>query len=78
MSQINVERVVGMLVTDEEFRRRFARAPVAVLDELATAGVELNGCERRALAALDPRAAERWARDLDPRLLKADLRGCRE
>jgi len=75
VSQANVERVVGRLVTDEAFRRRFATAPRELLSELVACGVRLTAFELRALAALDPRVAERCARSIDPRLLKADL-GC--
>lgn len=75
MSQSNVERVVGRLVTDEEFRRRFAEAPSAVLSELTASGWELTGCELRALSSLDAGVAERLARELDPRIQKADLCG---
>lgn len=75
MSQSNVERVVGRLVTDEEFRRRFAADPSAVLRELTASGLALTDCELRVLAALDSRVAERFARELDPRIQKADLCG---
>lgn len=75
MSQANVERVVGRLVTDEEFRRRFAGNPSAVLSELKASGWELTDCEFRVLSALDSRIAERFASDIDPRIQKADLCG---
>ena len=75
MSQANVERVVGRLVTDEEFRRRFAGNPAAVLRELTTSGWELTDCELRVLSAFDCRVAERFARAIDPRIQKADLCG---
>ncbi|HVS16490.1 MAG TPA: Os1348 family NHLP clan protein [Thermoanaerobaculia bacterium] len=73
MSQCHVERVIGRLVTDEGFRRRFAADPAAALEELAAAGVELNPCERHALLGLDS-ALVRWFADrLDPRIQKCDL-----
>jgi hypothetical protein len=75
MSQRDVERIVGRLVTDEGFRRRFAREPVAALHELVESGFELNGCERRALLAIAPAAVERFAAAIDPRIQKSDLRG---
>ena len=78
MSQRNVERVIGRLVTDEAFRRRFATDPGSTLSGIAGDGLELNDCERRALAALDAGALERFADSLDPRLQKSDLNGgCR-
>lgn len=75
MSQSSVERVIGRLVTDEAFRRRFAEDPAAVLADLTAAGMELNACELHVLSALDPKVAARFARALDPRIQKADLRG---
>jgi hypothetical protein len=75
MSQANVERVIGRLVTDEEFRRRFAADPSAVLGELTASGWELTACELRVLSALDSRVAARFARAIDPRIQKADLCG---
>jgi hypothetical protein len=75
MSQSNVERVIGKLVTDEEFRRRFGENPSVVLREWAAGGLELTECELRVLSGFDPKVAARCARAIDPRLQKADLRG---
>jgi len=75
MSQPNVERVVGLLVTDEAFRRRFAADPQAALRDLAGCGVRLTECEQQALANLDPVELARFAESIDPRLLKMDLKG---
>jgi hypothetical protein len=75
MSQTNVERVIGQLVTDEAFRRRFAHDPSAALHELAQNGMQLNPCEVEALLGLDLRALARCANAIDPRLQKSDLRG---
>lgn len=75
MSQCNVERVIGRLVTDEGFRRRFAADPRAALAEAIERGLELNACEREALAALDPRSIARFADSLDPRIQKIDCQG---
>jgi hypothetical protein len=75
MSQRNVERLIGRLVTDEAFRRQFVNDPHAVLGEITRAGVELNDCERRALAALDAQALDRFTEAIDPRLQKSDLHG---
>jgi hypothetical protein len=74
MSQRNVEWVIGRLVTDEAFRRRFAADPGAVVAELVEGGLALTGCERHAIASLDARAVRRFADQLDPRILKSDLR----
>ena len=35
MSQRHIETIVGRLVTDEDFRRRFVAGPDAALEELA-------------------------------------------
>ena len=73
MSQGNVERIVGRLVTDERFRRRFWQERTRSLAELIAAGCELNSCEQRALAAISQESVERFAAALDPRLQKTDL-----
>lgn len=75
MSQSNVERVIGRLVTDEAFRRRFSVDPSAVLREWRAGGLELTDCELRVLSAFDSRLAARCAKAIDPRLQKADLTG---
>jgi hypothetical protein len=75
MSQRSVERVIGRLVTDEGFRRRFAQEPESALREMAGYGQELTECERHALAAIDVESAARFAEDLDPRLQKTDIQG---
>ena len=73
MSQRSVEQVIGRLVTDEAFRRRFFADPPAALGELARSGFDLNACERRALECLDARAAARFAGGIDTRIQKSDL-----
>ena len=75
MSQRNVERVIGRLVTDEAFRRQFGDDPQTTLEELATGGIELTPCEVHALIGIDPRQVARFADALDPRLQKADCHG---
>ena len=75
MSQAHVERVIGQLVTDESFRRRFTNDPRSTLQDLARSGVELNPCEADALLRIDLRAIARCANALDPRLQKTDLQG---
>ena len=42
MSQRNVELLIGRLVTDEELRHRFARAPLETLEAMAERGCELR------------------------------------
>ena len=74
MSQRTVELVIGRLVTDEAFRRRFFADPPAALADLGRSGFDLNDCERRALECLDARAAARFAGGIDMRIQKSDLR----
>jgi hypothetical protein len=74
MSHINVERVIGLLATDEGLRERFTRDPNAVLSELIEHGMELNVCERWSLAHMDVRELSRFANAIDPRLQKVDLK----
>ncbi|MGE5175933.1 MAG: Os1348 family NHLP clan protein [Hyphomicrobiales bacterium] len=75
MSQLNVERTIGRLVTDEVTRIRFTNDPGAALRELVENGVALTEGERRSLASLDPEAISRFARSVDPRLQRSDLKG---
>lgn len=74
MSQANVERIVGRLVTDEQFRRDFHDDPDRAVRGLADRGLELTRAELAALVTLDPQTFDRFADALDPRLQKASLR----
>lgn len=74
MSQTNVERIVGRLATDEDFRRDFHANPERVVRDLADRGLELTRAEIDALVTLDPSTFDRFADALDPRLQKASLR----
>jgi len=74
MSQSHVERVIGLLATDEALRRQFEADPRATLQLLKESGVELNWCEHQALSSLDPDQLTRFAAAIDARLQKADLR----
>lgn len=75
MSQRSVERVIGKLVTDEAFRRRFAEDSEAALRETLDGGLELNACERHALKCLDIDVLDRLAQAIDPRLQKTEIQG---
>lgn len=74
MSQANVERIVGRLATDEDFRRDFHEDPDRVVRDLTDRGFELTRAEVAALATLDPATFDSFAEVLDPRLQKASLR----
>lgn len=73
MSQRIVEAVIGRLVTDEGFRRRFRDSPAAVIDELIASGTALTAVERQALLDMDGTACEEFADRVDPRLQKICL-----
>src|SRR5438876_994595 len=75
MSQKNVERVIGKLVTDEEYRSRFRIDPEAAVRELVQKGLELTTCEWNALVHIDAQCCDSFANVLDPRLQKASLKG---
>ena len=75
MSQSNVERIVGRLVTDEAFRRSFWENAGRALEELVASGCELNSCERRVLASMTREPVEKLAAAIDPRIQKSDLCG---
>jgi len=73
MSQCNVERVIGKLVTDDGFRRRFTQDAVGTLRELVAGGLELNACELRALGAIDRKRLARFVEALDPCIQKIEI-----
>jgi hypothetical protein len=75
MSQQTVESVIGRLMTDEGFRRRFREQPAVVIEELVASGVPLTSVERRALLEMDTRLCDRFADCIDPRLQKVSLKG---
>ncbi len=73
MSQMHVERIIGLLATDEGLRKRFIESPGDTLKKLIESGLELNWCERRSLARLDPQELARFAQVIDGRLQKIEL-----
>jgi len=75
MSQTHVEQVIGRLVTDEGFRRRFTASPQTTLQTLIDQGAELNECEQRALAAIDPQRVEQFVESLHPCIQKVEIQG---
>lgn len=77
MSQRGVERVIGRLVTDEAFLRRFTENPAAVIQEVLACGVELTSLEMQAIASIDPELLTRLAENLDPRIQKICIEGGR-
>jgi hypothetical protein len=73
MTQRHVEIAIGRLVTDEDARRSLRESPAALIDRLKDLGLDFSAAEEAALLAIDPRACERFARTLDPRIHKVSL-----
>jgi hypothetical protein len=74
MSQREVERLIGRLITDEDFRRQFERDPRGTLRAMVEREVGLTAAEVAALAATPRSVWHRAAQDIDPRLQKASLK----
>jgi len=72
MSQHAVERTLGKLATDEEFRARFFRNPATATWE---AGLSLSAVELEALSGLSRAAIARFSRSLDSRICRLCLSG---
>ena len=69
MSQAHVERIIGRLATDEQWRSRFREARADALDALAAAlALDITATERRALLALAPESLDQFAGAIDPKL----------
>ena len=70
MTQQAVERAIGKLVTDAEFRDRFYVNPEATTWE---AGLPLSRVELEALSTLSRDAVVRFSADLDARICRVSL-----
>jgi hypothetical protein len=68
MSQRAVERVLGRLVTDADFRTEFFGEPMSVCRDY---GLELTPVEFAALLQIDERALRTLAIHLDPKIVRA-------
>jgi len=68
MSQLAVERVLGRLVTDGEFRSEFFGEPA---DACRDNGFELTSIELAALLRIDLQALVCLAERLDPKIVRA-------
>jgi hypothetical protein len=78
MSQRTVERVVGRLITDEEFRLEFTRLPERTLAALVGQGWELTAFEVDALVQTDTKLWSDGARRINPRLQRSSLKTSEE
>ena len=70
MTQRWIEIVVGRLITDEGFRRRFLDDPHHALGELLDRGTDLTPSEIAALVSVDGALWQQVAGEIDPRLQK--------
>ena len=71
MSQLAVERILGRLLTDTEFRTAFLVQPVDVSRDQ---GFDLTPVELAALSGVDERALRALAEQLDPKIVRAMTR----
>ena len=74
MSQRTIERLIGRLLTDEELRDEFSRAPRRTLSTLNELGWELSRLEVDALLAIEFGLWSRVAARIDPRLQRSSLK----
>jgi hypothetical protein len=74
MSQRTVERVIGRLVTDEELRQEFTRAPEDTLKALRAQGWDLNRTEIDALLTMQVSLWSEFAARIDLRLQRCSLK----
>ena len=70
MSQRDVERTLGRLLTDAGFRRDFFRSPSRTCLEF---GLQLAAHEVEALLRVPPRPLTSLARQLDDRICRLDI-----
>ena len=70
MSQRDVERTLGRLLTDAGFRRDFFRNPARACVEF---GLQLASHEVEALLRVPPRQLARLAAQLDDRICRAHI-----
>jgi hypothetical protein len=74
MSHRTVERVIGRLLTDEELRLDFMRAPGRTVADLCEQGWELSRFEIDALLATDVTLWSDAAARIDSRLQRCSLK----
>jgi DNA-binding NarL/FixJ family response regulator len=76
MSQWGVQMVIGKLITDESFRRRFEEQRDDCLANLCERGIYLNDSEIAALVEVNPRLWSTMATRIDRRLRQASASDC--
>ncbi len=70
MSQESVEILLGKIITDDETRARFFRAPEETCQQL---GLALTEVEMAALRRIPSHAVRQFTMSLDPRIVRAVL-----
>ena len=75
MSQRDVEKLLGKILTNDEFRQSFFPVGRHSFEYAASHGLELTAVERSALSSLRSRAFECLARSLDPRISRSSAAG---
>jgi len=73
MTHRNVETLIGRLITDSRFRRRFLENPRRVLAEFRAHGFELTTVENDALESMDTQAMKAFAEAVDRRIQRVEL-----
>ena len=73
MTHRNVETLIGRLITDSHFRRRFLENPRRVLAEFRAHGFDLTTVENDALAGMDTVALKAFAEAVDRRIQRVEL-----
>jgi hypothetical protein len=73
VAQRIVEMLIGRLITDEQFRTAFLRAPERTLAAECERGLDLSRTEIAALVQTDPAVWVRAAELVDRRLQKASF-----
>jgi hypothetical protein len=68
MSQRSVEKLLGRILTDDDFRRSFFPVRSASFELAASYGFDLTPIERSAISSLRRRLFESIAVSLDPRI----------
>ena len=68
MSQWGVQVVIGKLMTDDDFRRRFEARAHESLAKLCEQGIDLKDAEVAAFLETDPRVWSAMAKQIDRRL----------
>ena len=71
MSQRDVEKLLGKILTDDDFRQSFFPVGRHSFEFAASYGLDLTAVETSALSSLRSRPFERLARSLDPRISRS-------